>query len=275
MHIDYRESLAGLLGPLALPQGSILVLHVRLKGLLQASSGSNQNSISIDYRKLSTDLMAVLNDLYQPQGILVPTFTYSFTKTGIYDRTSTPGEVGRFGEEIRLSYPARARTMNPVFNFIDCDDILKSRERCEYTAFGRDSVWRHLMDSGHICLNINVPELFGTYLHYLEAHQAVPYRYPKLFPGRVSADGHSWKAVNYEYYVRDMDRDTRWHRDKIATFLNAHGVLHDFGTVQAPLRWFHSTNMDEVLGRALRHDPEFLISDAPPRVNEMNNAGSY
>ena len=263
MHIDYREPLADLLKPLGLPQGSILVLHVRLKGLLESNREITQSFKSIDYRKLSTDLLAVLNDLYKPQGILVPTFTYSFTKTGIYDRTSTPGEVGRFGEEIRQIFPVKARTLDPVFNFIDCDGILKNRERSEYTAFGKDSLWYSLMEWGHVCLNINVPELFGTYIHYLEAFHAVPYRYPKIFAGRISADGHSWQDVNYEYYVRDLDRDTRWRREKIAAFLKAHGVLQDSGTGQVPLRWFHSSGMDEILGRALRQDPEFLISDTP------------
>lgn len=264
MHIDYRKPLADLLKPLGLPQGSILVLHVRLKGLLESNREITQSFKSIDYRKLSTDLLAVLNDLYKPQGILVPTFTYSFTKTGIYDRTSTPGEVGRFGEEIRQSFPAKTRTLNPVFSLVDCDHILDGLLISEASAFGPDSLWQRLGEIGHTCVNLNLPQpIITTYLHYLEAQHAVPYRYPKMFTGRISADGHGWHDVNYEYYVRDLDRDTRWRREKIAAFLKAHGVLQDSGTGQVPLRWFHSSGMDEVLGRALRQDPEFLISDAP------------
>lgn len=259
MHIDYKKNIAEMLRHLALPQGTIVVLHVRLKGLM----GIDNNPCSIDYQKISTDLLSIINDLYQPRGILVPTFTYSFLKTGIYDRSSTYSEVGRFGEVVRVSFPTKARTLNPVFNFVDCNGVLNGLEHNESTAFGEGSLWSYLSKIGHTCLNINVPGLFGTYLHYLEECHAVPYRYHKIFAGHVSADGNSWKDVNYEYYVRDLERDTRWRRDKISEFLKAHGTLQDIGTGQVPLRWFHSSDMDEVLGRAMQSDPEFLISDTP------------
>jgi hypothetical protein len=97
-----------------------------------------------------------LDELYSPLGILVPAFTYSFTKTGIYDRANTPSEVGRFGEEIRLAFPPAQRTMNPVFSVIDCHSILKSDELSEDTAFGRHSLWNHLNEIGHICVNVNL-----------------------------------------------------------------------------------------------------------------------
>lgn len=259
--MDYRTTLANGLRGMDLPFDAILVLHVRLKGLI--ADFGDATSDQHDYRKLSEDLIEVLEDLYRPRGILVPTFTYSFTKTGIYDRMTTPGEVGRFGEEVRAAFPWTARTMNPVFSFIDCHNILTERESLEFTAFGPDSLWARLSDWGHVCVNINVPELFGTYLHYLEAYHGVSYRYTKDFPGRVSPDGKVWKNIKYEYYVRDLDRDTRWRREKIAAFLHEHKVLHDRVYGSTLVRWFHSTAMDEILGAVLEKDAEFLISDKP------------
>ena len=195
-------------------------------------------------------------------GILVPTFTYSFTKTGIYLRTNTPSEVGRFGEETRLAFDTAQRTMNPVFSVIDCHLVMNSNEISQGTAFARHSLWEDLNNIGHICLYIKlqVPPI-STHLHFIEARHQVPCRSPKTFQGRVSTDGPEWTNESYEYYVRDLERDTRWRRDKIAAYLKSHAVLHDNFYGDILMRWFDSAQMTPVIGAALRYDPEFFISD--------------
>lgn len=274
--MNYRSLLLQKLQGLELPQDRLVVVHVRLKDLVHPSELGDADQ-GIDYAALSLELIAALDELYSPIGILVPAFTYSFTKTGIYDRANTPSEVGRFGEEIRLAFPPAQRTMNPVFSVIDCHSILKSDELSEDTAFGRHSLWNQLNEIGHICLNVNLQvPLISTHLHFLEACQQVPYRYPKTFQGRVSADGLGWNEISYEYYVRDLDRDTRWRRAKIASFLKSHDVLHDHSRGEILLRWFDSTRMAPVLEAALRKDPEFFVSDRPsPVITEEDINGTY
>ena len=72
---------------LALAQNEILFIHIRLKGL----------SESFSYKEQARQIIGYLEEFYKPKTILIPTFTYSFTKTGIYDRVNTSSEVGRFG----------------------------------------------------------------------------------------------------------------------------------------------------------------------------------
>ena len=93
----------------------------------------------------------------------------------------------------------------------------------------------------------------------LEARHQVPYRYPITFKGRVSSDSCDWTNVQYENYVRDLDHDTRWRREKIAAFLKSHDVLHDNSCGDILLRWFDSTRMTPVIGAALRKELEFLF----------------
>ena len=152
--------------------------------------------------------------------------------------------------------------MNPMFSVIDCHSIMNNDEISQDTAFARHSLWENLNNTGNICLNINLqmPPI-STYLHFLEARHQVPYRYPKTFQGRVSTDGPDWTDVSYEYYMLDLDRDTRWRRDKIAAFLKSHDVLHDNSYGDILLRWFDSTQMTPVIGAGFRNDPEFFISN--------------
>ena len=77
----------------------------------------------------------------------------------------------------------------------------------------------------------------------------------------MSTDSCDWTNVQYENYVRDLDHDTRWRREKFAAFLRSHDVLHDNSCGDILLCWFDSTQMTPVIGAALRNDPDFFISD--------------
>lgn len=165
--------------------------------------------------------------------------------------------------------------MNPMFSVIDCHSIMNNDEIPQDTAFARYSLWENLNNTGHICLNIylQVPPI-STYLHFLEARHQVPYRYPKTFQGRVSTNGPDWTDVSYEYYMLDLDHDTRWRREKIAAFLKSHDVLHDISCGDILLRWFDSTRMTPIIGVALRKELEFFSDRSSPVVTDQDiNSG--
>lgn len=117
--IKYRSLLLQKLGALARPPHRVLVVHFRLKYLAKPAEVTSADRVP-GHTSLSLDLITTTKDLYPPLAYPGPSFTYSFTKTGIYDRTNTPSEVGRFGEEIRLAFAPAQRTMNPAFSVIDC-----------------------------------------------------------------------------------------------------------------------------------------------------------
>ena len=49
--------------------------------------------------------------------IIIPTFTYSFTRTRKFDVLKSKSEIGNFSENYRLIYP-RNRTSHPIFSCI-------------------------------------------------------------------------------------------------------------------------------------------------------------
>ncbi|WP_373056142.1 AAC(3) family N-acetyltransferase [Zunongwangia sp. H14] len=236
---------------LNIPENEILFLHVRLKGIMDKFS----------YRELSQQIVTVLNNLYKPKTILVPTFTYSYTKTGVYNQTSSPSEVGRFGEEIREQYPTTHRTINPVFNVIDTNNYFQQFHLKEETAFGEDSILHMLHDLGHVVININVDKFISTYLHYLEFAYKVPYRYIKNFPGEVISSNTVKKDIVYQYFVRDLEKDTTWDREKIKKTLQEEGVLKVFNFEHFEVMWTHSKQMENILGSKLETDKNFLLKN--------------
>lgn len=236
---------------LNLPKNQILFLHVRLKGL----------SDELSYTEQASEIISSLNDYYEPKTILVPTFTYSFTKTGIYDRVNTPSEVGRFGEEVRKLFSPEHRTMNPVFNCIDTNLFYKTISIDEATAFGKGSLLDILSGIGYIIVNINLDNLINTHLHYLEYTNNVDYRYQKIFDGKVSADGKIFQEIKYNYFVRNLDIDTKWRRSKIENYLAIEKVLvkQDYNGIS--LNWLKTKGMDRAIRNILATDIRFLITD--------------
>jgi aminoglycoside 3-N-acetyltransferase len=235
---------------LDIPQNEILFLHVRLKGI------SNE----LTYQDLSNQIIKILQELYNPITILVPTFTYSYTKTASFDRANSPSEVGRFSEEVRRIFDPQHRTTNPVFNVIDTNNYFKKYELKEETAFGEDSLMQILHDLGHVVININVNEFISTYLHFLEYHYNVPYRYTKHFPGEVIFSQKEKKPVDYQYFVRDLDKHTVWDRKKIKETLYKEGALKFINRNRLEIMWIHSKDMKKILGKKLETDKEFLLS---------------
>lgn len=234
---------------LNLPKNEILFLHVKLKGI----------SDEISYKKVSKQIIEILGNLYSPKTILVPTFTYSYTKTGVYNRVNSPSEVGRFGEEIRNQFNPSHRTLNPVFSVIDSENYFSKSKLKEESAFGKGSLLHLLHDLGHVVVNINLDEFMSTYLHFLEYHHQVPYRFIKEFPGEVKISDEETKSINYKYYVRYLDQQTTWDREKIKNTLLEKGGLELINLNNLEVTWSHSKNMEQILGEELETDKNYLL----------------
>ncbi len=243
--------LKNLLSGLDIPKGEILFLHVKLKGIRS----------NLPYSNIAKSIINILNKYYEPKTILVPTFTYSFTKTGVFNKLNTPSEVGRFSEEIRMSYSPVFRTSNPVFNLIDTNNFFKSWDIDYTSAFSKNSHLDLLSKEGYIIININLPELINTHLHYLEYKNRVPYRFVKYFEGDIVNDDNSIEKISYHYYVRDLDIDTAWRREKIKNVLIQNKILNEKFYDNIGVNWLNTKELDKFINRELNENKQFLIED--------------
>lgn len=237
-----------ILKKMEIPRNENLFLHVKLKDI----------DIDLSYSQLAQDIINSLTELYNPNTIHIPSYTYSFTKTREYDKVLTPSEVGRFGEEIRKTFDHTYRSDNPVFNVVDTHKKFITNVNDE-TAFGENSLFDKLADEGYVMINFNLPVIRPAHLHYIEWKNKVPYRFVKYFRGSLYIDGELHKNINYKYYVRDLNEDPQWDREKIKKYLLDNGVLKLGGYTNYNLWWLHSKDMDELLNPKLKQNPRFLI----------------
>lgn len=135
--------------------------------------------------------------------LLVPAFSYSFTKDEDFDVNLTPSDVGQFSEAFR-HLSGVARTKHPIFSFSvigsGSDAVLGARlDDC----FGEGTVFDLIYKNNAKIVFLGSEFSRATFVHYVEQHHRVNYRYPKTFYGHLIENGSKiFQKTNY--LVRDL-----------------------------------------------------------------------
>jgi aminoglycoside 3-N-acetyltransferase len=147
-----------------------------------------------------------------PGGRLVmPSFSYSFTRGEDYDLQRSPGiGLGVLPEYFR-GLPGVRRTTDPLFSAAILGPVPAEWEEPlfgvhDVDCFGAGSVFDFLYRQDARLLFLGVPATANTYAHYVEQMLEVPYRYFKDFRGRVVRDGDATE-VTARFYVRELESD--------------------------------------------------------------------
>ncbi len=248
--MDYNQQLIEHFSSLQIPENRIIVIHARLKNI--------KNNLDLSYESSARLILEWFYNFYRPKTVLVPSFTYSFTRSGIFHRVFSRSEVGRFSEEIRKLY-GQHRTLDPIFSFVDTNKYLDQYNLNYCTAFDEGGIFDFLDKEDCIIVNIDLDQITQTQIHYIEKINRVDYRYDKLFEGVVYSDQHHWKSIKYRYFVRDLKLNPRMDYKKRERYLIERGALNVFSRNGLVISWISARKLNEVISQALASDPYFLI----------------
>ncbi len=166
---------------------------------------SNYNINSHSWFEKCKNLYNFFDKYFKNNTILVPTFTYSFCKTGIFNKDRNISEVGIFTEYFRNQKNVK-RSNHPIFsiaakgtyanNFID---------NLSYSSSGYGSVFERLkvFDTYIIFFGCRFLESC-TFLHHIEQCARINYRYSKYFKGKIIEKNKSYTGI-WEFYVRNTE----------------------------------------------------------------------
>jgi len=151
----------------------------------------------------------ILNYLGEQGTLVIPSFTYSFTKPEIFDIEDTSSTVGYFSEYFRL-LPGVVRSSNPLFSVCAIGKHkLAFKNSSISDCFGPDSCFGVLNDLNGRLMNLGC-DFMVTFVHYVEQMVNVSYRYHKKFSGEIKSDTGLQHVVT-NYFVGDMS--LRYHAD--------------------------------------------------------------
>jgi len=230
-------------------QGRHIILHVKIKPLLTKSQS--------DYATTSLELIKLFSKS-KPKSIIIPTFTYSFTKSLDFNLQQSPSETGRFSEEIRLSLHGENRTKDPIFSVVDYLGYGFHLNNWNINAFDKNSIWNHLEEENALIINIGLDEIVSTHLHFLEQKLSVPYRKSITFNGNIH-NGEISESISYKYFARDLTINPKWDRKKLLSELKKEKIVNEVTWNSTNLRWFNTQDVSNNLSPKIQHKPEYLL----------------
>ncbi len=181
-------------------RGDVLMLHADAIVLAQLPPMTADERFDV--------LFDALDEVLGPEGTLVmPTFTYSFTKGEPFDVDATPSAVGLLTEAFRTR-PGVRRSRDPIFSVAARGPLAdRFAKAASDDCFGPTSAFALLaeQDAWLACLGCSLDRL--TFTHYVEQAARVDYRSFKTFHG-VRVEGRVETPASARYFVRDLDRDT-------------------------------------------------------------------
>jgi aminopeptidase-like protein/aminoglycoside N3'-acetyltransferase len=139
--------------------------------------------------------------------LLVPSYTFSFCRREAFDVEQTPAVAGPWNESldwlerVRLR-PDAVRSVEPIHSVTgvgpSASQLLGD---VPPTCFGVGSIQHRLVEAGALICLIGVGLDEASLVHHAEEMVGVPYRYRKLFTGRIREGGRLRKA-GWLYTVR-------------------------------------------------------------------------
>ena len=190
------EALEKAIASFKIPKYSTVIIHSSLFRF-----GIIDGGLSTIYNLL----LRVFDDTYT---ILMPTYTFSFSKTREWSCINSKSETGALTEYMRKLGP-KNRSINPFHSVCikgpQKDYLL---DGISDSSFGENSVYEKLYKLGAYNLSLGSEFIGGaTFCHYAEEILKVPYRFYKQFTGNITDQNDNKLEINFKMYVRIMEDD--------------------------------------------------------------------
>lgn len=208
-------------------------------------------------------LIEAIESAIGPSGtLIIPTFSYSFTKGEIFDVLNTPSAVGLVSERFRTR-PGVLRSADPIFSVAARGPL--AREMCAIPVkecFGPESVFAalHRLNADIVDLGCSMSR-GGTFVHYVETAHGVDYRYPKVFSGTMVLSNRQTCECSVVYNVRDLTRKSDGDLRRLQKRLADEGKLRSVEVGRSRILAVAASGLFDTTWKMLDEDPVSLIAE--------------
>ncbi len=235
--------------------GSVILVHPDAIVAAQFPSLPNE-------RRLDLLIEAIEAAIGGDGTLVMPAFSYSFTKGEPFDMCNTPSAAGMLTERFRTR-PEVRRTADPIFSFA-CRGPL-APELCAIPikeCFGAESVFAalHRRNAHIVDLGCSMSR-GGTFVHYVETAHGVDYRYNKVFSGRVISPDGQTAECSVVYNVRDLTRRSDADLRRLENRLAKDGKSRSAQVGRSQILTVTATDLFDTAWKMLDEDPVSLIAE--------------
>jgi len=242
------------------PKNSIFFLHTDL---------TNYFPSSIKWNEKCSSLYELLNLYFKNHTLVVPTFTYSFCKNGIFNKDNSNSEVGIFTEYFRNQRNV-IRSNHPIFSVSSKGPNSQLfTDNLSNSSTGNGSIFERLKVFDAYILFIGAKFIEScTFLHYIEQCQKIEYRYSKYFKGRVIEKNKTTNG-NWEFFVRNTElyKFKKWNKfPKIERDLIKNNILKSKKISNLEISYCSSRLLFNFVSQKLKKDTYYILGQKPNRL---------
>jgi len=188
---------------------------------------------------------------------IVPTFTPSVLKTGVYDVRYTLSENGTFSNYFLKS--SDYRTLSPFKSYAISGKLVSEIKQIQvFNDYLENGMFDYINRKNIISLNIGTIDVRPSTIHYCEYVSNVPYLKPRIIPVQIINENGN-KSINNYYYL-DYKRNVKFNRNKIERDLLKNGILTRLIVNDLVIRLINEQYCFEYLTNRLKKDPYYLIN---------------
>lgn len=157
--------------------------------------------------------------------IIFPLFNFNFPNTGVFSILTTPSQMGVVTEYARLNYEGQ-RTGHPIYSFFaigaHADEFQEINNK---SGYGKDSPFAKLLELKGKVASIDLDDQNSmTMYHFVEEMLNVNYRYFKNFDGKYEDKNGVTSQVQYELFVRDLEKGVKTDVNRMGEILWEEGL---------------------------------------------------
>lgn len=246
-----RAALAAALRAVGVREGDVVFSHSNIAYFGYPEEGRTPETA------FETVLDAFRDVLGEGGTLVVPTFTLSFTKDEVFDPWETAGFCGLFTEMLRV-LPEAHRSTDPMFSVAAVGARAEElTSDVSHECFGEDSFWDRFLAADGVVCNLNL-DAASTFLHHVEWRLRVPYRFDKLFCGRVVADGTPRKRGAVFYCQDASNPDTIAYFERFDELARERGEALTASVGRGAVVGIRARGAVELVADEIGRDPWFL-----------------
>jgi aminoglycoside N3'-acetyltransferase len=206
------------------------------------------------------DLIA---DVVGDRTLIFPAYNFEFPRTGIFDLTLSPPQVGILPEQAWKRLDMK-RTRQPMNSYFICgpgaDEVLALP--CT-TAWGNDGVlaWMGKRNARICALGLSWEESI-SFVHRCEEAAAVPYRYFKKFTGTLYDNGEELGPCTEVLFTRPMNHMIEEDWSRVFNPMESRGQVTRAKNSEIPFASVLAEDVQDACLEVLRDDPYALAANA-------------
>lgn len=250
------EAIATSLATLGLAPGDQVMVHSDLRRFGMVRGAAGRLTLTLSPAVLYDALRMIVGN----QGtVIVPTFSYSWTRGEVYSVDASPSFEGSFSEYVR-TLPGAKRSLHPLMSVAAqgpaADDLTSETDRM---SFGGDSSFArmHRANARHLTVGVSV----CSFSDYVQWACRVPFRYTKRFSGVLEVNGRSRQAV-CEHYVRYLNQGLEAKPIFEILDQDQSGRIRQTQLGGIPMRLVSSEDLFDLMRARLERDP-YAFSTRP------------